>query len=91
MYSPVRIVDCCKIEKRLEIETLKTLLYSEVTYPTELCIALHLDTNEEHASVKEEHVAFPASRIVVSLSIDSSWHGPDSCSSHFTGLIRTAF
>ena len=55
----------------------------DVTYATELHVALDLDADEEHASVKEKHVALPLSWIVVSLGVDSSWHGPDSCSSHF--------
>ena len=59
-----------------------TLHETQTTYPTELSVTLHLDADEEHATVEEEQVALPPARIVVRLGVDSSRNGPDRCSSH---------
>ena len=82
MYSPVRIVDCYKHQTMLTKPS-SVLKMIVVTYTAELSVALDLDSNKEHAAVKEEHVAFPPPGVVVSLSVDGSRHGPDSSSSHF--------
>ena len=57
-------------------------LYAEA-YLAEKCIARDLETNDEQATVEEEHVSLPVTRVVVSLQVDCLRYRPDSCSSHY--------
>ena len=74
MYSPVRIVD---YYEKCQNETIMNL-----TYLAEKTVSLHLESDKEETTVEEDQVALPQAGIVVSLSIESSWHRPDGCSTH---------
>jgi hypothetical protein len=45
--------------------------------------ALRLQANQEGGAVQEEHVLLPVAGVVVSLSVDRAWHGPDCIATHF--------
>ena len=62
-----------------------------VTYAMGGRISLDLKADEEGTAVEEKHVAFPLARVVVSLGVDSAWHGPNRSSSHFLYLFSVLY
>ena len=47
-----------------------------------LAVSLHLESYQERSRVEEQKVLLPSAGIVVRLSIDTLWHGPNSVATH---------
>lgn len=55
---------------------------SEGSLSAHLAVALHLESYEEGSRVEEQKVLLPSAGIVVRLSIDTLWHGPNCVATH---------